>query len=54
MYDMWHTKYNDLDGYTWCDADTCNVPSSRIEYTFVNKIFIHDLKKTHYGKFPEQ
>lgn len=52
MYDIWHTKYPDLDGYTWCNAD--NVPSSRIDYTFVSRNFIYVFEKITLRKIPEQ
>lgn len=50
MYDIWHTEYPDLDGYTWCNAD--NVPSSRIDYTFVSRNFIYDFEKITLRKIP--
>lgn len=50
MYDIWQTNYPDLDGYTWCNAD--NVPSSRIDYTFVNRNFIYDFEKITLRKIP--
>ena len=50
MYDIWHTDYPDLDGYTWCNAD--NVPSSKIDYTFVSRNFIYDFEKIALRKIP--
>ena len=42
LYDTWHSKHPQLNGYTWCNSE--DIPSSRIDYIFINRNFTFDIK----------
>ena len=50
LIDVWSEKHGNMTGYTWCDGE--NVPKSRIDYMFLSKDFIYDVKQIIVRKIP--
>ena len=50
LIDVWSEKHGTMTGYTWCDGE--NVPKSRIDYMFLSKDFIYDVKQIIVRKIP--
>ena len=50
LYDTWHSKHPQLNGYTWCNSE--DIPSSRIDYIFINGNFTFDIKNIIIRKIP--
>ena len=50
LYDTWHSKHPQLNGYTWCNSE--DIPSSRIDYIFINRNFTFDMKNIIIRKIP--
>ena len=50
LYDTWHSNHPQLNGYTWCNSE--DIPSSRIDYIFINRNFTFDIKNIIIRKIP--
>ena len=42
LYDTWHSKHLQMNGDTCCNSE--DIPSSRIDYIFINRNFTFDMK----------
>ena len=50
LYDVWNERHENVSGFTLCDAD--NVPKRRIDYVFLSRNFIYDVKQIIVRKIP--
>ena len=48
--DMWNELHPQKTGYTWCDAS--DIPKSRIDYIFISKLFMYDVRSIIIRRIP--
>ena len=50
LIDLWASKYDKNNGFTWCDAS--NTPKSRIDFVFISKNLLNKSKSPTLQKIP--